>query len=507
MNSSQKTGSVIAEQAEVELWESLRSEIRRRLFVAVSVGAFYMLVASMVGMFLIHTLATMNDESVFLLTWSGDALNTTTMNPILWAYACLAVAVIVGYGVSMLLIGGLLPANLCAIVGSLPWIGSTMRIVSMGEFCQSIYQSVLAVKSYPEAFATASESVRNADLRRWLKLSAKRIEYGFPIEHVIDDFADSGSTADGGHRLYRRGACRRERCDHLEAGVGGVSSARAIETQSGGVDDFDIQCAGCGTACNDRDVLVGNVYESVDRRTRLLMSFAVNLLGFAAFLALVAAMVHAIKRNLICVPAERVSFVAYGVFDVVGILLWIACGLSVITALPHPSTVLFVSLILVSLVTASSLRYREEVRSLNRWMQMATGVRTPLPELLDRFGSGCRSRLAVRVKGCVRRLRLGETVVDAVRHSRLDLEIDTMATLSIPRPSGEGSGNLSSLYPQYGRYVDVDVDVDEEYESSKSQSLHVQQFTYVVVTLLLARLISGDGSNRRHPDRRRVVRR
>lgn len=175
----------IAAQAELEIWQGIREDTRRRLIRVISVGFLYLLAALAVGAYLMVAVADAAGGADVLMSWYGDQLDTPSIDPLAWSYGGLAMVATIIYGLTLLLIHDKLPPSLCRIVGSMPWIGSTVRIVAVGEFCQSIYLSVLRSQTYGDAFARASAEVRHADLRRWSGDSSQRMESGQSLASVL----------------------------------------------------------------------------------------------------------------------------------------------------------------------------------------------------------------------------------------------------------------------------------------------------------------------------------
>ncbi|PAY19821.1 type II secretion protein F [Rhodopirellula sp. SM50] len=163
-------------------------------------------------------------------------------------------------------------------------------------------------------------------------------------------------------------------------------------------------------------------------------------------------------------------------------LMWVICLLAVCAAAPHPVTLLLVALFVVSIAAASRMRYREEQRSLNRWLRMAADSGVALPSLLDHLANGCRSGIARQAKRCVKRLYRGEAIADAARRARLPLDADTIAVILIP--GHDVSSDEESL--QLNLIRDPVAPVQHQNDASRSMTLAAQQFTYVVATVLLA---------------------
>lgn len=221
----------------------------------------------------------------------------------------------------------------------------------------------------------------------------------------------------------------------------------------------------------------------VDVLTNLPLFFLAICIG----LALLAGTLRSVKQNLIHRPAAQTRLFTAVFFDEIEGLLWLGSLLALVAAVPHPVTIVLVAMFVASMVTASRLRYREEQRSLNRWLQMATETETSLAPLLDGLANGFRSRLARQAKACTIRLIRGESIADAARRAKLPLDADTLAAMVIPKPNRESHEDSSGLV----RMLDSDAQLQCDYESSRSTALISQQFTYVIATMLLAWLIGS----------------
>ncbi len=204
-----------------------------------------------------------------------------------------------------------------------------------------------------------------------------------------------------------------------------------------------------------------------------------------ALQALLAGTLRSVKQNLIHRPADQTRPITIVVFDLLESLLWAGCLFGLIAAAPHPVTLVLAALFVVSIATARELRYREEKRSLNRWLRMAADTNVSLSHLLDSVANGCRSRLARQAKKCVNRLNRGESIADAARRSKLPLDADTIAAIMVPTPGQRSWRDSLSLI----RVIDSDAQIRRDHESSESTSLSFQQFTYVVATMFLAWLV------------------
>lgn len=175
----------IGDAAEAELWLGIRREAKRKLAGVLSIGLLYVLSALAVGGYLIMSMANVGDEFVYFSGWQAKSFNLFWMKQVAMGYAGLALLVGVGYVVAILLIFDKLPAFFYQLLWSTPWLGSTVRAVVMGEFCQSMVHSLRLSKTYGEGLSAVSTETRNAGLGSWAKRSAHRFEAGFDLDKVL----------------------------------------------------------------------------------------------------------------------------------------------------------------------------------------------------------------------------------------------------------------------------------------------------------------------------------
>ncbi|WP_286177357.1 type II secretion system F family protein [Stieleria mannarensis] len=221
------------------------------------------------------------------------------------------------------------------------------------------------------------------------------------------------------------------------------------------------------------------------------MNPVLGLIASVTVVAFLALMVRMTTRQMVRRPAVEVRSFLIAFLELFEWLLWAVCLVCLVVAAPHPVTLVLLALFVVSIATAHRLRYREELRSLNRWLLAAVEMEVSLPELLENVAMGCRSGIARRIKSCVRRLYRGESIADAARRSKLALDADVLGAVMMPTartamqravtPAGNAVGSGSAF--------DSTVASDLDHESPRAMALVGQQFTYVVVTILLAWLI------------------
>ena len=176
----------IAVQAELETWQDIRNESRRRLTVAISLAAAYLLGAVAVGSYLVSVVSEIAKDSMVLRSyWDWETIDLFYFTQMGVIYIGLAVMIVLGYALMAMLIWGKLPVGSTWIIDRLPGVGATMRMVVMSELCTSFYGSMLRSLAYTEAFDQASNEVENRDVSRWAKRCAKRVEAGHPLGAVL----------------------------------------------------------------------------------------------------------------------------------------------------------------------------------------------------------------------------------------------------------------------------------------------------------------------------------
>ncbi|MCA9136870.1 MAG: type II secretion system F family protein [Planctomycetales bacterium] len=207
----------------------------------------------------------------------------------------------------------------------------------------------------------------------------------------------------------------------------------------------------------------------------------VNLLAIAIS-AMLAGTLRSVSANLMRRPAAEIRPNTHAFFKGVEAVLWAVCALAIIIASGHPIVVVLIALFFFSVLTASGMRYREEKRVLNRWLQVAAETQTSLPEFLESIADGFRSPLAMYSKVCVKRLLRGESVETAVRRSRLPVNAGCLAAIMIPNQ--DSTSNLKSLGED--RPFGSTLKADQEFQSSQLASQVSQQLAYIVITMFLA---------------------
>lgn len=189
-NPSDATSNTVRESsigldAEREIWLQIRTDIRRRLITSITIGLLYLLGALVVGGFLIHTIGEIGRDTVYLQGWEPHTLNLQWMTNLMWCYFGFGVLASLGYVGILLMIRNYLPSVLWRFGSSIPWIGSTVRMIELGDLCQSIYRSVLRSLPYDEAFSKAASEVQSAGLKAWSARVAEQIRSGQSLTRVL----------------------------------------------------------------------------------------------------------------------------------------------------------------------------------------------------------------------------------------------------------------------------------------------------------------------------------
>ncbi|KAA1261244.1 hypothetical protein LF1_37900 [Rubripirellula obstinata] len=175
----------ITKQAELEIWRDVRRETCRRLTSAITIGFVYLLAALAVGAFLFLTISEVGNDFVYLENWEERDLGLGTIAGVAKCYLGLAFVAIVSYVLVLLFIHQKLPADLSRIFHAIPWVGSTISMMGMAEFCESYYRSMLAQRTDVDALAAASSDIGDPVLRRWSNRAGQRADAGQPLSLIL----------------------------------------------------------------------------------------------------------------------------------------------------------------------------------------------------------------------------------------------------------------------------------------------------------------------------------
>ncbi len=487
----------IAQTAEFELWQRGRDDARRRLRSAVTWGFVYLIAALAVGAYLIVVVKEISRGTVWVDSWNFEEMDLSWMTQIAWGYAGLAVLAIIAYPLLLLLIHGKLPSGLAWFMRRVPGIGSTMRVVELGELCQSMVQSIAQSKTYAAALGDVSHTVRDSGLRRWSARAHQQIEAGQslatllrsspihdqPLPAVIA-FAQSDTSRTDTLRVWQQAAAQ---CHiRIERRVDRATQAVSVSCLLAAVffAAFGLLLAATIT-CMALDVWI---YWGAINRPWFAPAFEspITMLPVAIGSLLLACMIHSIVANLNEHPSARPLRVAITFLKTIQWLLWTVGILALIVAVPHPITVVLVAMFVASIVIAARWRYREEVESLNDWLRLAAETTVSIPMFVERMADGFHSRLAGQSRAFAARVNRGEGIVDAVRRSKLPVQSDTLAAILMPR--------IDAAEEQADGGSGVDCERDEIdarlIESPDLPPIVSEQFVYVIATVFLAWLIS-----------------
>ncbi len=175
----------IAYLAELEMWSDIRCETRQCLFRSLTIGVLYLLAALAVGAYLILAVQEVGTGLFMRRGWELEKVNLDWMRYIAWGYGGMAIIVMILYPLLGLLIHDRIPHWCSWMMEAVPGVGSTMRIVSLGDFCQSMYQSVAASETYSSALDQASQCVRSSSMRHWSRKASGRIAAGQSLGQVL----------------------------------------------------------------------------------------------------------------------------------------------------------------------------------------------------------------------------------------------------------------------------------------------------------------------------------
>lgn len=205
------------------------------------------------------------------------------------------------------------------------------------------------------------------------------------------------------------------------------------------------------------------------------MSHQFIFIGIAIVCGLFAATLRTIQRNLIAKPASQFRPKTVRVFAFFEWLFWLACVVALAISAPHPVTFVLLAMLLGTLFVARRWTYLDEADSLNRWMRLAAGTRASYPVLAESLADGSTSRIACQAKSFSARLMRGESLVRAVRRSKLPVSADTLAAIQHAQPVS----TIASA-KETSRFEDIDS------TTPASSPIVAEQFIYLLATMFLA---------------------
>ncbi|OYP34909.1 hypothetical protein [Rhodopirellula sp. MGV] len=176
----------VAFEAQLETWQTVRADIKHQIAKITTLAVVYLLASLAIGGLLLSKMLELSDGFLFVVGW-----RQYTPVEMGWLHSVLLGYLAAGLGVALLfvlvqaIVWNWLPSGLFDLVAMIPWVGSTVRAIALGEFFQSIYKSVSLDQTYARAFESAAEQIRNSSLRRWARIAAGRIESGQSLESLI----------------------------------------------------------------------------------------------------------------------------------------------------------------------------------------------------------------------------------------------------------------------------------------------------------------------------------
>ncbi|KLU01640.1 protein secretion system [Rhodopirellula islandica] len=205
------------------------------------------------------------------------------------------------------------------------------------------------------------------------------------------------------------------------------------------------------------------------------MSHQFIFIGIAIVCGLFAATLRTIKRNLIAKPASQFRPKTVRIFAFFEWLFWLACVVALAISAPHPVTFVLLAMLMGTLLVARRWTYLDEAESLNRWMRLAAGTRASYPVLAESLANGSTSRIACQAKSFSARLMRGESLVKAVRRSKLPVSADTLAAIQHAQPQ-----STAASAKETSRFEDIDA------TTPASAPIIAEQFIYLLATMFLA---------------------
>jgi hypothetical protein len=107
------------------------------------------------------------------------------MRYIAWGYGGMSLIVMIFYPLLSLLIYDRLPHWCSWMMEGVPGVGSAIRVVSLGDFCQSMYQSIMDSDTYDAALDQASQIVHSPSMRHWSRKASGQIAAGQSLGQVL----------------------------------------------------------------------------------------------------------------------------------------------------------------------------------------------------------------------------------------------------------------------------------------------------------------------------------
>jgi hypothetical protein len=212
------------------------------------------------------------------------------------------------------------------------------------------------------------------------------------------------------------------------------------------------------------------------------MGHSLPFIAAAIASGLFAATLRTIKWNLITQPVPRFRPFTIRVFAFLEWILWSMSVLALASSAPHPITFVLLAMMIGTLFVARRWTYREEAESLNRWMRLAAGTRASYPVLAESLANGSSSRIAFQGKTFSARLMRGESLVNAVRRSKLPITADTLAAIQHPQATTTtpDSFNNKTLRSQVRQQQSIDAG------TPVSAPIVAEQLIYLIATMFLA---------------------
>jgi type II secretory pathway component PulF len=175
----------IGEAAQLATWREIREDSRRRFAFCLTMGFFQLFASLIAGAYLFASLAQLEVQIPDFVGFSQELSPVRYFAQFARLYVFIAGAIVLVFVFLMLVVLTRLPAIFSAITFGLPGIGSIWRVLTMSEFCQSIYGSVVQQKTYSDALETAARDVSDKATSLWSTQSSRRVAHGEPIEQVL----------------------------------------------------------------------------------------------------------------------------------------------------------------------------------------------------------------------------------------------------------------------------------------------------------------------------------
>jgi type II secretory pathway component PulF len=486
----------IGQSAQLERWSELRRVSRNRFVFHLTAGLLYLLLSLLAGAYLFTSLGKLEQEFLFIDTFSYFNNEQEFFSPLARLYLCVAIMIGLGSLLLILAVFNRLPAFFSPVLYRLPYIGSVWRILTMSEFCQSVYSSVIQRRTYSDALEIASRDVSDKSIRLWSLRASQQTASGKPIENVLKSmplvdqplpsvvFAlPSIDTEIDSAGLWEQAA--QESHFLLQSRVNRILRLLNVFflVISVFVACFPILLPILG---------MGSVMDLANGSSSFWFSHE-HLASVSSFsasalaIALILGMLRTIRLNLTARASDQIRPRLITLLSRLETLLIVLTALVLFIAVPHPETALVLFVGTLAIMFDRWLQFREDSMSLNRWIRSGARSRTPLSSIVAGFSVGCRSLVGPRAKLFASRLMKGQSVLDSAKSARLPLDADNFSSLLSNSNEKTEAGSLTLTSDRWKN--DFNDLSQSEQRRSRFFAASMEQFAYSIALIFLGWLL------------------